>query len=81
MIEKMAHYAKVLLMRRPALIVVDMQRDYIDPQGWFALTSGNTAPFTAILPVVARVLAAVRRAGIFVVFAPLAVRLYMNKGR
>jgi nicotinamidase-related amidase len=29
MIEKMAHYAKVLLMRRPALIVIDMQNDFL----------------------------------------------------
>jgi biuret amidohydrolase len=56
------------LPRSAALIVVDMQRDYLDPRGWFALTGGNAAPFTAIVPVVARVLDAARRAGIFVVF-------------
>ena len=29
MIEKMAHYAKVLVMRRPALIVIDMLNDFL----------------------------------------------------
>ena len=27
-----------------ALIVTDMQRDFVDPDGWFALTGGVTAP-------------------------------------
>jgi nicotinamidase-related amidase len=60
--------------RSAALIVVDMQRDYLDPQGWFALTGGNTTPLTAIVPMVGRVLAAARRAGIFVVFTVEAYR-------
>lgn len=62
------------LPRSAALIVVDMQRDYLDSQGWFALTGGNTALFTAIVPMVARVLDAVRRTGIFVVFTVEAYR-------
>jgi nicotinamidase-related amidase len=51
-----------------ALLVADMQRDFLDPQGWFALTGGDTGPLTAIVPSVARVLEAVRGAGLFVVF-------------
>jgi nicotinamidase-related amidase len=51
-----------------ALIVTDMQRDFLEPAGWFALTGGATAPMTAIVPAVARALDAARGAGLFVVF-------------
>jgi biuret amidohydrolase len=51
-----------------ALIVTDMQRDFLDPQGWFALSGGGTGPLTAIVPAVGRVLEATRRAGLFIVF-------------
>src|SRR5579862_6360729 len=51
-----------------ALLVCDMQRDFLDPQGWLALTGGAIPPLTAIVPAVARVIDAVRKAGLFVVF-------------
>jgi biuret amidohydrolase len=57
-----------------ALIVVDMQRDFLDPDGWFALTRGATAPLTAIVPAVARALASARGTGLFVVFTVEAYR-------
>ena len=47
-----------------ALIVVDMQRDFLDPAGWLALTGGATAPLAAIVPIVGRVLDAARGAGL-----------------
>ena len=51
-----------------ALIVTDMQRDFVDPDGWFALTGGVTAPLTAVIPSIARILDAARKAGLFVLF-------------
>jgi nicotinamidase-related amidase len=57
-----------------ALIVVDMQRDFLDPDGWFAMTGGATAPLNAIVPAVARALEAARGAGLFIVFTVEAYR-------
>ncbi|MBB5751059.1 cysteine hydrolase family protein [Prosthecomicrobium pneumaticum] len=51
-----------------ALLVVDMQRDLLDPEGWFALTGGDTAPLVAIVPAVARALALARAARLAVIF-------------
>jgi len=50
-----------------ALIVIDMQADYLDPHGWFARGGGDWRPLAAIVPPVARVLAAARAAGLFIV--------------
>jgi hypothetical protein len=57
-----------------ALVVVDMQRDFLEPDGWLALTGGATAPLAAILPAVGRALDAARRAGPFVTFTVEAYR-------
>jgi nicotinamidase-related amidase len=57
-----------------ALVVVDMQRDFLEPDGWLALTGGATAPLAAILPAVGRALDAARRAGLFVAFTVEAYR-------
>jgi nicotinamidase-related amidase len=51
-----------------AFLVTDMQRDFLDPHGWFALTGGDIAPLTAIVPAVARMLEAARASGLFIVF-------------
>jgi nicotinamidase-related amidase len=47
-----------------ALLVIDMQRDFLDPQGWFALSGGTPAPLAAIVPAVAAVVGLARRLGI-----------------
>jgi biuret amidohydrolase len=62
------------LQNSAALIVVDMQRDFLDPSGWFALTGGATAPLADIVPAVTRVLDAARSAGLFIVFTVEAYR-------
>lgn len=51
-----------------ALVVVDMQRDYLDPHGWFASTGGDRAPLEAIIPAVGRVLSAGRQHNLFTMF-------------
>ncbi len=56
-----------LVPERTALLVIDMQRDFIDPEGAAALAGADTAPLAAIVPAVARLLAAARAAGLLVV--------------
>jgi biuret amidohydrolase len=51
-----------------ALLVTDMQRDFLDPAGWLALTGGATGPLAAVVPSISRLLEAARKAGLFVVF-------------
>lgn len=51
-----------------ALLVIDMQRDHLDPKGWLAVTGGNFAPLAAIVPKAAQALALARAAGLFVAF-------------
>ena len=54
--------------RSTARVVVDMQRDFLDPCGWFAQTGGDIGPLGAIVPAVAAVVAKARRTGIMVLF-------------
>jgi biuret amidohydrolase len=54
--------------RSSALIVIDMQRDFLATDGWFSLTGGDTAPLMEVVPAIARTLEAARSAGLFVVF-------------
>jgi nicotinamidase-related amidase len=51
-----------------ALLVIDMQRDLLDPNGWFALTGGNASPLAAVVPGVERSVALSRAAGIAVFY-------------
>lgn len=51
-----------------ALVIVDMQRDFLAADGWLAATGGDIAPLVAIVPAVARVLAWARAAGVHVLF-------------
>jgi len=50
-----------------ALIVIDMQRDFIEPGGFGAALGNDTAPLQAIIPATARLIAAARRAGLPVI--------------
>lgn len=51
-----------------ALLVIDMQRDFLSPDGYFALKGYDPAPLRAILPAVNLVIGAARRAGCPIVF-------------
>ncbi|RTL71489.1 MAG: cysteine hydrolase, partial [Hyphomicrobiales bacterium] len=46
-----------------ALVIVDMQQDFLAPDGWFAATGGDPSSFTRILPNVAKVLSCARKIG------------------
>jgi nicotinamidase-related amidase len=50
-----------------ALIVIDMQRDFIEPGGFGAALGNDVRPLAAIVPTVARLLAGFRAAGLRVI--------------
>jgi nicotinamidase-related amidase len=50
-----------------ALLAIDMQRDFLDPQGYAALAGLDISLLQAAIPGVATLLAAARAAGIFIV--------------
>ncbi|MGE0211485.1 MAG: cysteine hydrolase family protein [Parvibaculaceae bacterium] len=50
-----------------ALVVIDLQRDFLSPDGYFARMGYDPSPLRKILPTVARLIAAARAAGIAVV--------------
>jgi len=54
-------YEYALPERAPALIIIDMQRDFIEPGGFGAALGNDVAPLMAIVPTVARLLSAARR--------------------
>lgn len=60
---------------RSALLIIDMQNEFLDPAGWFATTRGvDVAPLSAIVPHVNALSAAFRAAGAPVVHINWAVR-------
>jgi len=60
-------YPYVLPSRPPALIIIDMQRDFIEPGGFGSALGNDVRPLMAIVPVVAQVLATARRLGLPVI--------------
>jgi nicotinamidase-related amidase len=50
-----------------ALLVIDLQRDFLSYDGYFARQGYDPAPLRAIVPAVNRVIAACRRAGVRVI--------------
>ena len=50
-----------------ALIIIDMQRDFLDPGGYIARSGVDVSPLRAIIPEVQRLLMAARRIGVRVV--------------
>src|SRR5262245_33089042 len=50
-----------------ALIVIDLQRAFLSPEGYLAKQGYDPAPLRAILPAVNRVIAAARGAGCLIV--------------
>ena len=57
-----------------ALVVVDMQNDFLHPEGWFAARGVDSAPVTAVVPVVERLTSVIRRAGIPVIWLNWGIR-------
>ena len=56
-----------LTVKRTAMVVIDMQRDFLDPRGYAAKTGLNIAPMQGVIPAVRRVLDAARAAGLMIV--------------
>ena len=55
------------MLAQTALLVIDMQRDFLDPGGYIARSGVDVAPLRAIIPKVQRLLAAARRSGVRVI--------------
>jgi nicotinamidase-related amidase len=51
-------------LERTALVMIDMQRDFIEPGGFGAALGNDVSRLTAIVPTVARLLAVWRKAGL-----------------
>ncbi|WP_118136869.1 cysteine hydrolase family protein [Oceanicella sp. SM1341] len=56
-----------LLPAATALLVIDMQQDFLSPEGYFARKGYDPARLRAILPAVGRLIAACRAAGIRII--------------
>lgn len=52
---------------RTALVIIDMQRDFVEPGGFGEALGNDTSPLQAVIEPTARVLAAAREAGLLVV--------------
>lgn len=63
-IEAARPYAYDFAMARTALLLIDMQRDFIEPGGFGSTLGNDVARLSAIVPATARLLAGFRRAGL-----------------
>ena len=59
---------------RSAVIIVDMQNDFGSEGGMFALGGIDISPIQGVIPTIAQVVAAARRAGIMVVYLKMGFR-------
>ena len=57
-----------------ALLVIDMQNDFLHPDGWSAARGMNIAPVRAVIPAIERLTASVRHAGVPVIWINWGVR-------
>jgi nicotinamidase-related amidase len=60
--------AEIVSPEHTALVVVDVQNDCVDPNGWFAQHGKDVTQIQGILPRVVELVEAARAAGVFVVF-------------
>ncbi len=58
----------VLRPGRAALLVVDIQHDFVHPRGWSARHGAGTAPLRRVIPVINRLIAAARTARVSVAY-------------
>lgn len=61
-------------LARTALVVVDMQNDFLHPDGWFPRLGFDPAPLAAIIPKLIVLTDAARRAGVQVIWLNWGVR-------
>ncbi len=50
-----------------ALVIIDMQRDFCDPQGYMGARGGDVAPARAIIPRIRNIREAASRAGLMII--------------
>jgi ureidoacrylate peracid hydrolase len=60
--------ADILAPSRTALLVIDVQNDFIHPEGWSARHAPDAPSLRHVIPVINTLIAAARRAGIVVVY-------------
>ena len=60
-------YDGPLVPHQPALLVIDLQEDFLSPTGYFARKGYDPSPLRAILPAVNRLIAVARAAGLTIV--------------
>ncbi|OYY93310.1 MAG: cysteine hydrolase [Hydrogenophilales bacterium 28-61-23] len=60
-------YPYALLKRPPALVIIDMQRDFVEPGGFGDALGNDVGRLQACVPVIARLLAVARRLGLPVI--------------
>lgn len=60
--------AEIVRPEHTALIVVDVQNDCVDPNGWFAQHGKDVTAIQRVLPSIVSLVEAARAAGVFVVF-------------
>jgi len=60
-------YSYELPERPPALVIIDMQRDFVEPGGFGAALGNDVSRLQACVPVIARLLAVARRLGLPVI--------------
>lgn len=60
-------YAFPLAAQRPALVIIDMQRDFVEPGGFGAALGNDVMPLQRIIPTVAKVLDACRRMDMLII--------------
>ena len=56
-----------LTLQRTALLVIDMQRDFLDARGYAAKAGLDISPLQAVIPAVRKLLDAARAAGVMIV--------------
>ena len=57
-----------------ALLVIDMQNDFLDPAGWSGSQGTDLAPLRAVVPAIERLTASLRRAAVPVIWVNWGVR-------
>ena len=60
--------AAAIDLRRTALVVIDMQNDFLHPDGWFPASGADPAPLLPVIPVIADLSSQMRAAGARVIW-------------
>lgn len=67
-----------LVAKNTALVVIDLQQDFLSTTGYFARKGYDPSPLRAILPTVNRLISAARKAGVTVIHTRQGYRADMS---